>query len=72
MTSDERIAWLEQKLRETVGECVIALDRIAVLEAGVREIQMTADPYGVECICLALLGEKAKQEGEVWQTNPSP
>jgi hypothetical protein len=38
-TTEERIAWLEQKLRITTGELVQANDRIEVLEAALRAIE---------------------------------
>ena len=37
-TTEDRIAWLEQKLRVTTGELVQANDRIEALEAALREI----------------------------------
>ena len=42
-TTEDRIAWLEQKLRVTTGELVQANDRIEALEAALAQIHLTAD-----------------------------
>jgi hypothetical protein len=40
-TTEERIAWLEQRLRETAGELVQANDRIEALEAALLPAKNT-------------------------------
>lgn len=37
-------------------------DRVEALEAALREILDTADPYGVECIAKAALDQDAKHD----------
>ena len=41
----DRIEWLEQKLRQTAGECVIANGRIEELEAEVERLNAVLDGY---------------------------
>jgi hypothetical protein len=40
-TTEERIKWLEQKLRQTTGELVQANDRIEALEAALEPFAQT-------------------------------